>query len=97
MIHERIWSIDEKERFIRLLDSYLTDMGHRPACPTICIPKMIRDSKSGVSVFPFYVNPHNLAWYADEDWREYGDNGKALGKSRLDITFRDLTLHEIGI
>jgi hypothetical protein len=43
------------------------------------------------------VNPHNLAWYADEGWRGYGDNGKALEKSRLDITFRDLILHEIGI
>lgn len=89
----------QRERYEKLLDQYITQLGYRPACPTICVPKMLHNYDAESGVFPFFINPHNLAWYAEPEWRSYGDNGEMLERpgSKIVITFRDLVLSEIGI
>jgi len=42
---------------------YIERLGHIPACPSICVPKIIADYNNGKREFEFFINPHNLCWY----------------------------------
>ena len=90
--------MEDNERYIKLLGEYISALGYIPACPTLCIPEMIRNYNIDNGIFPFFINQHKLVWYADPEWRKYGDNGILLtGQNKIEITFRDLALFELGI
>lgn len=67
-------------------------MGHVPACASICVPEILKRYKNDNKYeFDFYVNPHNLCWYASDSWKTHNNN--------LPISFtvhiREFTLAEI--
>ncbi len=77
------------------IHNYITSLGYRPACPPICIDKMRRDFGRGVIEFDFFINIHNLCWYADEAWKSYNSNDKLLIGNSFTVNLRDFRLGEI--
>lgn len=87
----------EKTKSLQLLAGrigrFLESKGHRPACPTIDAEKIIFEN---VQDLTFYVNQHNLAWYADKAFRTaWVDSFTA--DNTIDTNLRELALSEIGI
>jgi hypothetical protein len=48
------------------LRNFIEKLGHRPASPSICLDKI---SKLPLNTeLQFFVNKHNLCWFADEQF-----------------------------
>ena len=76
-------------RIVRFLES----RGHRPACPTIDAEKIIVEDEQNLT---FYVNQHNLAWYADEAFRTAWVDS-FTSDNTIYTNLRELALSELGI
>ncbi len=74
------------------IKTYIETLGHRPACPTIDAPKIVEEYKRGKYEFDFYVNQHNLCWYADDMWKRYNSN-----LPTFKVHIREIKLSEIGL
>ena len=80
--------------------NYIEKLGYKPASTPMCVEKINRLSEKGQLNFDFYVNPHNLCWFADDNWKQH--NLKILDKYPLGQTFftlniRDFKLAELNI
>lgn len=77
---------------------YISKMGHKPACPTICVPKINKLSDKGQLNFDFFVNQHGLCWFTDNNWKEYQEkyNPELLNKL-FTLNLRDFKLTQLGI
>jgi hypothetical protein len=85
------------------ISKFLTDKGIKPACPTIDAEKILLEDAQHLT---FYVNPHNLGWFADIEFRkvhgledEYALSlmSKYSEGSILVTSVREITLNSIGI
>jgi len=74
------------------IKTFIESLGHKPACPSIDITKILFEYQRGKFEFEFYVNPHNLCWYADKNWKEYNPN-----LVTFPVHIREIKLAEIGI
>lgn len=73
---------------------YIEKLGHEPASTPMCVEKINRLSKEGQLNFDFYVNGHNLCWFADDRWKAY--NERLLDKL-FTLNIRDFKLAELNI
>ena len=74
--------------------NYIESLGHRPACPPICVRKINKLSQRGQVNFEFYNNPHNLCWFVDEDWKRQNLD---LSDQLFTLNLRDFKLLELEI
>lgn len=74
----------------RDIHDYITSLGFKPACPTLCIEMMRSEYNSGKRIFDFYVNPHNLCWYADDSWQRVNPN-----ENLFKVSLRDFKLNDV--
>lgn len=74
--------------------SYIEKLGYQPASTPMCVEKINRLSKGGQLNFDFYVNQHNLCWFADDKWKQY--NTRQLDKL-FTLNIRDFKLAELNI
>ena len=74
------------------LRKFIENLGHRPACASIDISKILREYSTGKFEFEFYVNPHNLCWYVDKNWKSYHPNLPTFF-----VHIREIKLAELGI
>lgn len=78
--------------------NYIEKLGYQPASTPMCVEKINRLSESGQLNFDFYVNQHNLCWFADDNWKQYNT---VLSARQLDKLFtlniRDFKLAELNI
>lgn len=66
--------------------------GHKPACPSIDLRDIELEYKNGKRFFEFFVNKHNLCWYASESWRVV--NSKLILKYKLTIQEFDMDIRD---
>ena len=53
-----------------LIKQWIINLGHRPACPEIDLSDILVDVRlRDIKWIEFYVNPHNLCWYASTSWK----------------------------
>jgi hypothetical protein len=83
------------------LRNFITYLGHIPASPSICLDKI---SKLPLNTeLQFFVNKHNLCWFADEQFlRNYNFGYKdgeydATGFGLFSTNVRDIKLSELLI
>lgn len=76
----------------KLLISYITRKGYKPASSSICTNKI---NKSGAFELVFYVNPHNLCWFADEEFLEYHKDNKKVFDNTFITNTREIKLLEL--
>lgn len=74
--------------------SYIEKLGYQPASTPMCVEKINKLSKEGQLNFDFYVNPHNLCWFADDNWKQF--NVRQLDKL-FTLNIRDFKLAELNI
>jgi len=74
------------------LRNFIEKLGHRPASPSICLDKI---SKLPLNTeLQFFVNKHNLCWFADEQFlRNY--IADPLECQLFSTNVRDIKLSEI--
>jgi hypothetical protein len=74
------------------LRNFIEKLGHRPASPSICLDKI---SKLPLNTeLQFFVNKHNLCWFADEQFlRNY--IADPLECQLFTTNVRDIKLSEI--
>lgn len=92
-----MYTDENKESILRLadtIDKFLTDKGVKPACPTIDAEKIIVED---VQHLTFYVNPHNLGWYVDRQFRRVHGDSLLVDGSVIETSIREITLNLIGI
>ena len=92
-----MYSEEQKESILRLantIDKFLTDKGVRPACPTIDAEKIIVED---VQHLTFYVNPHNLGWYVDRQFRRAHGDTLLIDGIVIETSIREITLNLIGL
>lgn len=92
-----MYNEEQKESILRLantIDKFLTDKGVKPACPTIDAEKIIVENKQHLT---FYVNPHNLGWYVDSQFRRVHGETLLVDGSVIETSLREITLNSIGI
>ena len=75
------------------LINFIEKLGHIPACPSLCIKK-INNSPLNCEL-KFYVNPHNLCWYADEEFLEVNKYNDIVSKLLFSTNVRDIKLSEL--
>ena len=78
-------------------ENYIIKLGHRPACPTICVPKINRLLESGEKNFKVFVNIHNLCWSIDDEFIKYHSDEEGLLDRIFTLNIRDFKLATIGI
>lgn len=74
------------------LRKFIEGLGHRPACASIDIKKILREYGQGKYEFEFYVNIHNLCWYVDKSWKDYNPTLPTFF-----VHIREIKLAELGI
>ena len=81
------------------LINFIEKLGHTPASPSICIKKI---SKLPLNEeLQFFVNKHNLCWFADKQFLRnynfgYKDGGyEATGFGLFSTNIREIKLSEI--
>ena len=74
--------------------NYIEKLGYQPASTPMCVEKINRLSKEGQLNFDFYVNPHNLCWFADDKWKLYNTR---LANEIFTLNIRDFKLAELNI
>lgn len=85
----------DKERMLaEYIEKFLTDKGVKPACPTIDAEKIILEN---VQHLTFYVNPHNLGWYIDSQFRRVHGDTLLVDGNVIETSLREIALNSIGI
>lgn len=88
---------NHKSKMLELADNiskFLTDRDIKPACPTIDAEHILVEKEQQLT---FYVNPHNLGWYVDKNFRNvHGDTLLIDGKV-IETSLRDIKLNLIGL
>lgn len=85
----------DKERMLaEYIEKFLTDKGVKPACPTIDAGKIIVEN---VQHLTFYVNPHNLGWYIDSQFRRVHGDTLLVDGNVIETSLREIALNSIGI
>jgi len=51
------------------LRNFITNLGHIPASPSICVDKINKLPLN--TELKFFVNKHNLCWFAGKNFLEY--------------------------
>jgi len=74
--------------------NYIEKLGHKPASTPMCVEKINKLAKTGQLNFDFYVNPHNLCWFADDNWKQYNTR---LTNEIFTLNIRDFKLAELNI
>ena len=75
------------------LRNFITNLGHIPASPSICVNKI---SKLPLNTeLQFFVNPHNLCWFADKNFLEYQEHIGSSPAELFTTNIRDIKLLEI--
>jgi hypothetical protein len=74
------------------LRNFITNLGHIPASPSICVDKI---SKLPLNTeLQFFVNKHNLCWFADKQFLGNYELHNTTGKL-FSTNVRDIKLSEI--
>lgn len=76
------------------LRNFITKLGHIPASPSICVNKI---SKLPLNTeLQFFVNKHNLCWFADAQFlRNYNFDNPDKSFGLFSTNIRDIKLSEI--
>jgi hypothetical protein len=76
------------------LRNFITKLGHIPASPSICLDKI---SKLPLNTeLQFFVNKHNLCWFADAQFlRNYNFDNPDKSFGLFSTNIRDIKLSEI--
>jgi hypothetical protein len=76
------------------LRNFITNLGHIPASPSICVNKI---SKLPLNTeLQFFVNKHNLCWFADAQFlRNYNFDNPDKSFGLFSTNVRDIKLSEI--
>jgi len=76
------------------LRNFIEKLGHRPASPSICLDKI---SKLPLNTeLQFFVNKHNLCWFADKQFlRNYNFDNPDKSFELFSTNVRDIKLSEI--
>ena len=74
--------------------NYIEKLGYKPASTPMCVEKINKLAKTGQLNFDFYVNPHNLCWFADDNWKLYNTR---LTNEIFTLNIRDFKLAELDI
>lgn len=74
--------------------NYIEKLGHKPASTPMCVEKINKLAKTGQLNFDFYVNPHNLCWFADDNWKQYNTR---ITNEIFTLNIRDFKLAELNI
>ena len=74
--------------------NYIEKLGHKPASTPMCVEKINKLAKAGQLNFDFYVNGHNLCWFADDNWKLYNTR---LTNEIFTLNIRDFKLAELNI
>jgi hypothetical protein len=77
--------------------SYIKKLGYEPASTPMCVEKINKLSKEGQLNFDFYVNPHNLCWFADDKWKQYNMAFNKRADRLFTLNIRDFKLAELDI
>ena len=76
------------------LRNFITNLGHIPASPSICIKKI--DKLPLNEELQFFVNKHNLCWFADAQFlRNYNFDNPDKSFELFTTNVRDIKLSEI--
>jgi len=75
------------------LINYIEKMGHIPASASICVDKINKSPQK--SELKFFVNKHNLCWFADKSFLEYQEHIGASPTELFTTNVRDIKLSEI--
>ena len=76
------------------LRNFITNLGHIPASASICVDKI---SKLPLNTeLQFFVNKHNLCWFADAQFlRNYNFDNPEKSFGLFSTNVRDIKLSEI--
>jgi hypothetical protein len=75
------------------LRNFITNLGHIPASASICVDKINKSPQK--SELKFFVNKHNLCWFADKSFLEYQEHIGASPTELFSTNVRDIKLSEI--
>jgi hypothetical protein len=75
------------------LINYIEKMGHIPASASICVDKINKSPQK--SELKFFVNKHNLCWFANKSFLEYQEHIGASPTKLFTTNVRDIKLSEI--
>lgn len=75
------------------LRNYIENLGHIPACASICVDKINKLPLN--EELQFFVNPHNLCWFADKNFLEYQEHIGSSPAELFTTNIRDIKLSEI--
>ena len=74
------------------LRNFITNLGHIPACASICVDKINKLPQN--SELKFFVNKHNLCWFADKQFLKNYEIHNTTGKL-FSTNVRDIKLSEL--
>ena len=78
----------------KTLRNFIEKLGHIPASPSICIKKI--DKLPLNTELKFFVNKHNLCWFADAQFlRNYNFDNPDKSFGLFSTNVRDIKLSEI--
>ena len=76
------------------LRNFIEKLGHRPASPSICLDKISKLPQN--EELQFFVNKHNLCWFADKQFlRNYNFDNPDKSFGLFSTNVRDIKLSEI--
>jgi hypothetical protein len=76
------------------LRDFITKLGHIPASPSICVNKISKLPQN--EELQFFVNKHNLCWFADKQFlRNYNFDNPDKSFGLFSTNVRDIKLSEI--
>jgi hypothetical protein len=75
------------------LKNYIENLGHIPASASICVDKINKLPPN--EELQFFVNKHNLCWFADKKFLEYQEHIGASPAELFTTNVRDIKLSEL--
>jgi uncharacterized protein YneR len=76
------------------LRNFITKLGHIPASPSICLDKISKLPQN--EELQFFVNKHNLCWFADKQFlRNYNFDNPDKSFGLFTTNVRDIKLSEL--
>ena len=76
------------------LRNFITNLGHIPASPSICLDKISKLPQN--EELQFFVNKHNLCWFVDAQFlRNYNFDNPDKSFGLFTTNVRDIKLSEI--
>jgi uncharacterized protein YneR len=78
----------------KTLRNFIIKLGHIPASPSICVNKISKLPQN--EELQFFVNKHNLCWFADAQFlRNYNFDNPDKSFGLFSTNVRDIKLSEI--